>query len=253
MPAPAPVIAAVRGWFEALLAGDAAALARVAMPHAELATLVAQRPAPATVARLRGELQTPQVRVLELANDRLLAQVYLGGSVQLLPLQRASDGVRVDPRYALAATHPDDAPRTAARAFYRALLFGELAALQELSFDARGVELLVSNTPPGGEHGQLEMVVAMLALVELALGEPFTVPSGTQFVTPRHVEMGIRVYTGLTPDGEIPFLLRERDGAWKVIPFHFIQSVAMARGAVFGPSGGNDTTKGGNSTTASPA
>ena len=79
----------------------------------------------------------------------------------------------------------------------------------------------------------------MLALVELKLGEPFTVPSGTQFVTPRHVEMGIRVYTGLTPDGEIPFLLRERDGAWKVIPFHFIQSVAMARGATFGPSGGS--------------
>lgn len=238
MPAPAPVVAAVRGWFEALITADAAALAKVALPHPELPSLAARRVDPGTATRLRAELERPQLRILPIDDERSLAQVHLGGTVQLLPLQKQGDAVRIDARYALAAAHADDEPRQVARAFYRALLFRDLAALTELAFDARGVEVLADGSgPPAGEHGQLALVVDMLALAELAVGEPFRTPSGVQFVTERHREMGIRVFAGLTPDGEIPFLLRQRDGAWKVIPFHFVQATALSRGAVLRPAG----------------
>lgn len=240
MPAPAPVVAAIRGWFEALIAGDAAGLARVALPHPELAYLVGHRPKADVAARLRADLASPQIRVVELGHDRSLAQVYVGGTVQLLPLQGRGDDVKVDARYLLAARHADDAPRAAARAFYRALLFHDLQTLTELAFDARGVEVLAEGSaPPPGEQGQLELVVDVLALTELALGEPFQTPSGLQFVTQKHQELGIRVYRGLVPDGELPFLLRQRDGAWKVIPFHFVQAVVVARGGTLRPAAGN--------------
>lgn len=238
MPAPANVVAAVRGWFEALITADAAALARVAVPHPELPSLAARRVDPGTAARLRAELERPQIRILPVDDERSLAQVYLGGTVQLLPLQKHGEAVRIDARYAIAAAHADDAPRQVARAFYRALLFHDLAALTELAFDARGVEVLAEgSSPPPGEQGQLEHLVELLALAELAVGEPFRTPSGVQFVTERHREMGIRVFAGLMPDGEIPFLLRERDGAWKVIPFHFVQAVVVARGGTLRPAG----------------
>lgn len=240
MPAPAPVVAAIRGWFEALIAGDAAGLARVALPHPELVELARHRPTADVAARLRAELASPQIRVLELGHDRSLAQVYVGGTVQLLPLQGHDRDVRIDARYLLAARHGDDAPRAVARAFYRALLFHDLHTLTELAFDARGVEVLAEGSaPPPGEHGQLELVVEVLALAELAVGEPFPTPSGLQFVTQKHQELGIRVYRGLVPDGELPFLLRQRDGAWKVIPFHFVQAVVVARGGTLRPATGN--------------
>lgn len=243
MPAPAPVVAAIRGWFESLIAGDARGLARVALPHPELAELARHRPTAEVAARLRAELASPQIRVLELGNERALAQVYVGGTVQLLPLQGHGHDVKIDARYLLAARHEDDAPRAVARAFYRALLFHDLATLTELAFDARGVEVLAEGSaPPPGEHGQLELVVDVLALAELAVGEPFPTPSGLQFVTPRHQEMGIRVYRGLVPDGELPFLLRQREGAWKVIPFHFVQAVVVARGGTLRPATGNGGT-----------
>ena len=94
----------------------------------------------------------------------------------------------------------------------------------------RGIDLLVGDRPPSGEHGQLEDVVATIGIVQLESGEPFVVTKGIEFVGARHAEMGIQVFRALTPVGEVPFLLRQRDGAWKVIPFHFIQAAVVARG-----------------------
>jgi acyl-CoA synthetase (AMP-forming)/AMP-acid ligase II len=181
--------------------------------------------------------------ISHVAGTKILPTLQRGGTVQLLPLQGHGHDVKIDARYLLAARHGDDAPRAVARAFYRALLFHDLATLTELAFDARGVEVLAEGSaPPPGEQGQLELVVDVLALAELAVGEPFPTPSGLQFVTPRHREMGIRVYRGLVPDGELPFLLRQRDSAWKVIPFHFVQAVVVARGGTLRPATGSGGT-----------
>jgi hypothetical protein len=228
-----PTTATVRGYFEALRAGDAARLAHHTLPHPELATLVASPPVP-TAARHLAALDALSVRTAELPRDRLLVQAWLGEHVQLLVMQATAAGYRIDARYPIAALRPDDGPRTTARAFYRGLLAGDVAAMQTLAFDARGVELLANGGLAPVDAWHHELLVEMLVLCELEAGDPFEVPTGTQFVGPRHHELGIRVLQALTPEGEIPFLLRQRDGDWKVIPFHFIQAVAMRRGATFG-------------------
>lgn len=234
MSAPAPVAAAVRTYFRALLTGDRDLLADVSLPHPELDRLVPTRHALPGVAPLLADLERLQLRHEPLPGERHFVQAWVGGVLHLLALRDSLRGPRVDLRYALGALQPDDERRTVARAFYRAMLFGDLDMLRELSFDARGVELLAERTPPAGEWDQLAHVADMLGLAELAVGEPVAVPNGVQFVSQRHAEMGIAVFSGLCPSGELPFLLRQRDGAWKVIPFHFIQAVALARGATIG-------------------
>ena len=229
MPASTALAEAVRTYFRALLTGDRDLLAGVSLPHPELDRLVPKRPALPAVAALLADLERLQLRHDPLPGERHLAQAFVGGVLHLLLLRDTLRGPRVDLRYAIGALQPDDERRAAARGFYRAMLFGDLDTLRDLAFDARGVELLAERTPPAGEHAQLAHVADMLGLAELAIGEPFAVPNGVQFVSQRHAEMGIAVFSGLCPSGELPFLLRQRDGAWKVIPFHFIQAAALAR------------------------
>lgn len=75
----------MRGCYEAMLTGDAAALAR-----------------------LRPQLDALSVRTSELPRERLLAQAWLGEQVQLLVLQAPPAGYRIDPRHAIARLQPDD-------------------------------------------------------------------------------------------------------------------------------------------------
>lgn len=225
----APIVDVVRSFLRAQWTGDRALLARVCRPHAGLDALAAPRaertgaPGPEVLDRL-------QTSVHELRLDRHLVHAFFGGTVHLLVVQRDGGELRVDPRYALAALQPDDERRELIRRYYYALLLGDGEALAELAFDPRGTELLVHPAPPPGERGQLEHVAATMGLVRLEAGESFVVPKGVEFVGPRHAELGIEVWSALAPDGEIPFLLRRRDGAWKVIPFHFIQAAIVARG-----------------------
>lgn len=230
MALPAHVVAAARSFLRAQLTGDRDLLARVCRPHPELAALAPTRPPRASIGQLLDELERLQVSGDELGGDRLLVRAWLGGTVHLLVVHVMPDGARVDARYAIEAQRPDDERRRVARDFYRAMLFGDAAALADLAFDARGVEMLAGGAPPPGERAQLEHVVATMGLVKLETGESFVVPKGVEFTSARHAELGIEVWSGLTPSGEIPFLLRRRDGAWKVIPFHFIQAAVLARG-----------------------
>jgi hypothetical protein len=230
MTVPAPIAAAVRTFLRAQLTGDLAALTSVCRPCPELALLAPSKPPVAAVAPMLAELDRLQLSGTELPADRWLARAFLGGVVHVLLLHDAPAGPRVDARYALAACKPDDERRRVARAFYRALLLGDATTLLELAFDARGIELLLDGAPPAGEHAQLEHVAASMGLVQLDVGEPFTVPNGVEFVTARHAEMGIDVFSALAPDAEFPLLLRKRDGAWKVIVWHFVQAAALARG-----------------------
>jgi hypothetical protein len=233
MTVPAPVRAAVRSFLRAQLTGDLALLTSVCRPHPALASLVPARPPLPAVAPLLAETERVQVAGTEVAADRWVARVGLGGVVHVLPVQCGAGGALVDPRYAIEALRPDDERRQVARRFYLAMLLADARALHELAFDARGVELLAGQAPPPGEHAQLAQVAATMGLVQLGAGESFVVPRGVEFVGPRHAEMGIDVFSALTPDAELPLLLRRRDGAWRVIAFHFIQAAAQARGGSF--------------------
>ncbi len=229
MATPAPIVDVARSFLRARLTGDRDLLARVCRPHAELASLAAARVQRAPD-DLMTELDRLQTSVHELGDDRRLVHAYFGGTVHLLVVVQGPAGPLVDPRYAIEALRPDDDRREVIRRFYHALLVGDGDTLRELAFDARGTEILAHEAAPAGERGQLEHVAATMGLAQLGQGEPFAVPKGVEFVGPRHAELGIEVWSALAPGAEIPFLLRRRDGAWKVIPFHFIQAAVVARG-----------------------
>ena len=230
MPAPGSLSAATRAYLRALLTGDADLLASISLAHPHRSTLLAGARREATAALLADLARAP-IASQPLGSERHLMTVDLGGVLHVLVLHDTPGGPRVDLRYPLAALQPDDERRRTARAFHRAMLLSDLHALRRLAFDDRGLETLVDNHAPRGADEPLLAAVQAMPLVELGLGEPFVVPSGVQFVNARHLEMGITVLGGLTPGGEIPFLLRQRSGEWKVIPFHFLQAAAAARSA----------------------
>lgn len=230
MPVPEPIVSAARTFLHAQLLGDRELLVSSCLPHPELASLLPTRPPHPALAERLGELDRMQASTLELRNQRHLVRAYFGGTIHLLVVQETTDGARVDPRYPIEAQRPDDERRALVRRFYLAMLLSDGDQLRELAFDARGVELLVGERPPSGEHGQLEHVVATMGIVQLEQGESFVVPKGVEVLGARHAEFGIQVFRALTPGGEMPFLLRQRDGVWKVVPFHFIQAAVVARG-----------------------
>ena len=229
--------ALLRRWFDACFAGDLDVLQRCSVPHPDLARLVAAPPSAARLAELRAELARGTWRAHQLDDGRLLVHFWLASRLQVLLLATTRDGVRVDARYAVAATSPDDALRAVARTFYGALLLGDVETLQAHSFDPRGLELFAGRSVPAVDRWDLELQAAMLSFVELGDGEAFPTPTGKQPVTPRHREFGIRVLLGLTLGGEVPFQLRQKDGVWKVIPFLFVQSEVLRRGGTLGPAG----------------
>lgn len=217
----ATTLATVRTFLRALHTGDRELLTSVALPHAELGRLL---PDPATAGAATSTM-TPSITAVDLPGERELLTVQCEGRQHLLVVHQTQFGPRLDLRLQIAAAQPDDARRTAARAFYRALLCGDLATLRQLAFDATGIEALgTADARPS--LLEVEPAVQALALVELGLGEAFPVPNGVQFVSARHLELGIVVLAGLVPNGEIPFLLRQRDGRWRVITLHFLQSAA---------------------------
>lgn len=228
MSLPAPVVTVVREYLRAMIESDLPALGRVALPDPDLGMLAARLGAEAEE-RLLAELVDLQIDGEELQGERFLVRARFEGIVHLLLLRTTPSGPRIDARYAIASRKPQNQKQRAARAFYLALLVHDLEALRALSFDAHGVELLAEGAPPTGERAQLDQMAERLAVIELAQGESFPVPTGIEFVGARHAEMGIAVLSGLGASGEIPFLLRQKEHQWRVIPFHFVQKAALAR------------------------
>lgn len=217
----APLLDAVRTLLRALRTGDRDLLASVALPHPELGRLLANPPR-----ALVGAGTDLDLAALELPGERSLVTARLGDQLHLFVVRATELGPRLDLRHQIAATRPDDERRTAARAFYRGLLRGDVPLLRSLAYDTHGIEALGATDGAPGEL-DVEAAVQALGLCELGLGEPFTVPGGVQFVSAHHLELGIVVLSGLSTTGEIPFLLRPRDGTWKVIAFHFLQAAAQ--------------------------
>lgn len=228
--------AALRAWLAAVVHGGEPALRRLALPHAGLGALAASAPPPARRSALRAELAQATWRAQPNGSDRQLVHVWLPSRVEVLPFVRTAAGWRVDARWAVAAVSPDDALRRVARAFYGALLTGDLATMQQHAFDARGLELLAGGAPAPVDRWDLDLQAAMIAFVEVADGESYPTPTGPQPVTTRHRDHGIRVLVGLTLAGEVAFLLRQRDGVWTVIPFLFVQAEVLRRGGSLGPA-----------------
>lgn len=235
---PSPALqTAIRTCLIAQIRGDAALLATVARPDAELAVLLAN-PAPAAAQpELLAECERLQMWAQPLYDDLTLLTVHFRGTLRLLVAETLPDGQeRLDLRWWIAASRPTSERDATARAFYAHLLTGRLDELQALCIDARGTELLAGNRPPAGEHGQLEHVAETMALRELAPGERYPSPNGVEAVDARHAKAGLTVLLGLTPEGLVPFLMKQVSGQWKVSPALFVMAVVKARGGTIRPA-----------------
>lgn len=227
--------ALIRQWFDASFRGDVPELQRLSLPHPEIRQLAALAAPRDRLDQLRAELARGTWRASPLDEHRVLVHFWFQTRLLVMPLVRTDGGWRVDARYAIAAGTPDDALRAVARAFFGALLLGDLETMQAHSFDPRGTEILGGRSVPGPDRWDLELQAAMLSFVELQVGDSYPTPTGPATVSERHREHGIRILLALGLGGEVPFQLRQKDGVWKVIPFLFVQAEVLRRGGTLGP------------------
>lgn len=231
-----PLQTLARTCLRALVLRDEEMLASVALPHPDLSTLLTAG-APPDRDAVEAELDNLQMFAAPLFHDQQLLTVYFRGSLHLLVAAPTPDGThRLDLRWWISAARPRSERDETARAFYYHLVTGNLDGLQALSIDTRGLEVLCERPAPGGEHGQLEHVAQTMALVELAPGESYPTPRGVEKVDERHAKAGLTVLLGLTPEGLMPFVMKQVDGAWKCSPANYIMAVILARGGTITPA-----------------
>jgi hypothetical protein len=172
-----------------------------------------------------------QISLRDQQPDRLYLHVYFRGLLQPIVVVRTPDGWRVDLRWWIHAMRPPEPMHDVAREFLYAMLTGDQDRLAELAVEPRGIEVLISGPTPSGEAAQLAHVCQAMQLAELGLGEKFPdLVGGTDTVTEKHRAHGLRVLVGLFNGSELPFLMREVDGQWKVSPFHFVRATVVASG-----------------------
>lgn len=226
--------ALLRNYLTALATGDLALLQSTALPDPELAALL---PPAGSRPRLADDtLEQLQMFAEPMYEAMELLTVYWRGSLHLFVAVPTAAGPKLDLRWQIAAGRPRSERDETARAFYACLLTGDREGLEHLAVDTRGLELLTTNRPPSGEHGQLLHVAEAMALVELRPGERYPSPRGVETVDERHAKAGLSVLLGLTPAGLVPLIVKQVEGRWKVSPAQFIMAAAQARGATFGPT-----------------
>ena len=99
----APIAAAVRTYFRAMLLGDRELLRGVVLPDHDLGGLVVQPNARPPIARLLAETDRLVVSCRGQAADRQHVVVRLGGELHRLVVHLTPHGPRIDPRPAAAA------------------------------------------------------------------------------------------------------------------------------------------------------
>lgn len=236
-----PLQTLARTCLRALVTHDLPMLESVALPHPGLATLLDNAPnnaaPPANRDAIFAELDNLQMFTAPIFDDQQLLTVYFRGSLHLLIATPTPDGTfRLDLRWWIAAAQPRSEREETARAYYYYLLTSNLEGLQALSIDTRGLEMLCERQSPSGEHGQLEHVAQTMALVELAPGDSYPTPRGVEKVDERHAKAGLTVLLGLTPEGLMPFVMKQIDGKWKCSPANYIMAAALARGGKITPA-----------------
>lgn len=235
MDTPAALVETIRTCLHALHTADPGLLSTVAEPHPALASLTNSRPSQFDAASLATDLSDLQVSIQHRDGERAFVHAYFRGLVQPLIAVSRHGVWRLDMRWSLAAGRPETDQTRTARAFLLAMLLGDLEKLTELAVHPGGLELLVENPPPAGESDQLIHVVEQLSLVELGLGDDFpNLIGGRETVTKQHVDAGIAILLGLFAGGELPFLMKQLDGAWRVVPAPFVRAAVLARGGTIG-------------------
>lgn len=211
-------------FFLAMLDGDAAALAAVALPHRDLLRVLL--PAAPAARALRAAVESMTVDWLPLPGQRRLARARFGGETHAVVVHDRDGDPRIDARHWLPETEIERQCREVAREFLSAFWSGDLAAMHRASSDHREIDAV--RQLPDMCHVVADDVCvhdarAML-FAALAPGEAFHVGDTVEFVDASYAANGVVVLSGICPSGEVPFLLRRIDGEWRVIPYHFVRN-----------------------------
>lgn len=235
MQTPQALDTVIRSCYRAAIEGDRVGLERSALPNPGLEAVLANRCPAELRERLVREVAEMQINLRQQTEDRAYLHAYFRGMANPVVVVRTEHGWRMDMRWWIASLRAPDELQMTAREFLYTMLAADQERLAELSVDPRGIEVLTKDHPPAGEMGQVQHVVATMPLAELATGESFPdLLGGSETVTERHRQHGIRVLVGLFDGGEVPFLLRQVEGKWKVVPFHFIRAAVVAAGGQVG-------------------
>ncbi|MBK8979085.1 MAG: hypothetical protein IPM29_24585 [Planctomycetes bacterium] len=222
----------------AMCTGDVALLAAVALPHPDLRVLTPAPGDPAARAAALRDLEQLQVRVCSELGERRYLHAYFRGLVHPLVAVATAAGWRLDLRWAIASSRPPTLAMRTARRFVRALVLADRAELEALALDRAGLDLLLGPVPPAGEVGQLEHVAAAMPLCELVPGDSYPdLLGGFATVGDPHRQAGLTVLSGLFDGGELPFLMRQAAGVWRVSTAPYLRAAVAARGGRPGGAG----------------
>jgi hypothetical protein len=241
----------VRNFLRALFTSDAAALRTTTLPGTDIDALLG---APALSAEERAQLDADlgtleprwtgpflvRGEPVEAANALVGARATFSTGVRGLwlgaPVVRTDAGWRVDADFFIegrksAQAPPErDDPRVVARAFLGMTLANELDQLDEVS--ARHVEPAEVGSPNGLPGGDLDQIISLameMPVVPARAGTAYKLPSGELVAAgsdPKRV-----LYVGLMGPVEVPFVLVQVGGAWKVEPQNYFAWM-RARGAI---------------------
>jgi hypothetical protein len=242
---------AVRAFLRALFTGDAAALRATTLPDTDVDALLG---APSLDAEERARLDE-ELAALEprwtgpfvLRGEPVPTEAVPVGARATFstgvrglwlgaPVVRTDAGWRVDADFFIEARkHAETGfergdPRVAARAFLGMTLANELDQLDDVS--ARHVTPADVGSPnglPGGDLDQILSLVMEMPVVPARAGTAYKLPSGELVAAgadPKRV-----LYVGLMGPVEVPFVLVQVGGAWKVEPQNYFAWL-RARGAI---------------------
>jgi hypothetical protein len=228
---------AARGFLYALYANDAADVQRRILPGDDASPLIGRGTlTPAQLDRLREDINGLPMRVGTQSSPDGAKIVYLThyrGVGFVLPLQRTSDGWKVDVRFWLAMRNQREVrpqktdPEIVAKSFLCYLLAKEPQALNQFtSQPIKGEEYTAANNLPPGDLDHILSLCVEMPIVRARAGERVVLPSGEVVVGGEHADSVVLI--GLMGPVEVPFLLKRVGEAWKVTPQKYFEMLRKA-------------------------
>lgn len=223
----------------ALVLGDRATFVKATLPTEDVDAVVRAVPPSGDertrldeqLERVRLSSQRPPVFEGEPIDDerpapvgaRIIYLTQFGSSLVPVVVVRTADGWRVEPRYWVAERAQQSAdieantPPMVVKRFMYHLMTGETRKLEELSLLPSAAEGLTrNNNMPGADRGHVAMLCVEMPVARARDGEVVRMPSGARVTAGSSADDV--VYVGLLGSVEVPFRLRRKDGAWKVLP-----------------------------------
>ncbi|MFN2330164.1 MAG: hypothetical protein ABR612_14745 [Chromatocurvus sp.] len=238
---------ALRAFMYALYANDLADYRTRILPDPESAVLVGtQKFTEEQLNKLRMEIDGLRLRQTSMPSfeGKPTAPPYVVGTKAIyfaqfrgvnltIPMEVTADGWKVDVRYWLAmrkqsGRRPQKTdPEIVAKAFLLYVLAKKPDALNEfVTKPVKGEEYTAANDLPPGDLDQILSLCAEMPMVRARPKERLLLPSGELIGgSEKHDTL---VLVGLMGPVEIPFLLKKKDNAWKVVPQRYFEMLRNA-------------------------